>query len=461
MKTNNNNSYRKKLFFIALPIMLSNMISQVEMLIDKIFLGRLDIIYMSAVGNATTPMWTTMDVLFTLTTGATIMISQAIGKGDKKRAYELTCSMYKYSSTLAIILFIFWMTCARVVFTLMGVKGDVLDYATQYAKIFAPVFLTIGIGASISSMLQNSERTSALLVYGIVRSVLNVVLDWAMIFGNLGFKPMGLKGAALATTISEFVGEFIVLAIVIFDKKILLKPNLKDIFASKLSPYIETIKMGVPSALEGFAWNIGNLMLIVILNHVSEVAAGVYTIIFSIECLPIVAIGALGSATLTLCGQETGRENYPMIRTIVRTAVFWCFGLASFILIMFISFPTVIMGWFTSDKDIILAAVTYLAIVGVDLFPKSGNIIIGSAIKGYGDTKWMFGTQIFGTCFVISMASIMVFVLHLGMAELFCVVVADETIRASINYYKLRKISKKKKDSESSEVLIKPITCLN
>lgn len=434
-------NYKKKLIMIAFPIMISNMIGQIQMLIDKMFLGRLDIIYMSAVGNATSPMWTTMDIVFTLTGGATILISQAIGKGDKKRGYELTCAMFKYSSIISIILFAFWMIFARLVFTLMGVSDDIIEYAIMYATIYAPVFLTTGIGASVSSMLQNSERTGILVVYGVLRSGLNVLLDWAMIFGHLGFEPMGIKGAALATTIAEFVGEGVVLILVLADKNIRLKPNIRDIFVARFAPYIETVKMGIPSALEGFAWNIGNLMLIVLLNHVSPVAAGIYTLIFSVECLPVAAIASLGNATLTLCGQETGKREYAMIKRIARTAAGWSVLLSLVILVCFILFPQTIMGWFTTDASVILGASVYLAIVGSDLFPKSGNIIIGSAIRGFGDTKWMLGTQIFGTFFVISLASIIVYIFNGGMTQLFCVVVADETIRCIINYYKLRKIS--------------------
>ena len=67
----------KKILLIAVPIMLSNLISQLQMLIDKIFIGRLSLESMSAVGNAATPMWTTMSVMFSLTTGATILVSLA------------------------------------------------------------------------------------------------------------------------------------------------------------------------------------------------------------------------------------------------------------------------------------------------------------------------------------------------------------------------------------------------
>ena len=100
-------NYKRDLLKIAFPIMLSNLIAQIQMLIDKIFLGRLDVVYMSAVGNATAPMWTTMSLVFTIAIGSTILISQAIGAGDKEKTFEYAASTFKFNNVIAIILFYF------------------------------------------------------------------------------------------------------------------------------------------------------------------------------------------------------------------------------------------------------------------------------------------------------------------------------------------------------------------
>ena len=73
--------YKKRLLQIAVPILLSNLISNIQMLIDRIFLGRLDVLYVSAVGNATAPIWTSMSIVYSLGMGASILISQSVGEG--------------------------------------------------------------------------------------------------------------------------------------------------------------------------------------------------------------------------------------------------------------------------------------------------------------------------------------------------------------------------------------------
>lgn len=435
-------SYKKQLLGIALPIMLSNLISQVQMLIDKIFLGRLDITCMSAVGNASSPMWTTMNTVFSLTVGGTILMSQAKGAGDKKCAQRIMDSLFLFNNFFSIILFAIWLFFPRVIFTMMGVGDSVIGMSVEYAKYFSPVFLFIGLGASVSAMLQVSEKTGIMVAYGLIRSLVNIFLDWVLIFGNLGMPRMEVAGAALATTIAEYVGDLVILIYVIVSKDIELKPRLRDVFNSQFRPFFSAMKMGLPTALEDFAWNFGNLFLIVMLNRISDSAAGVYSIVFSIELLPVCIIGSFGSATLTVSGIETGKKNYRGVKDVVLIGLSWSAYVASLILVMCLLFPKTIISWFTTDAAVIAASVVYLIIISIDLFPKAGNIIIGSGIKGYGNTKWMLGTQLFGTVFVVCMSALFVMVFHCGITEIFIIVVADETLRCIMNSLKLKKITR-------------------
>lgn len=437
---NKNKAYWLRILGIAIPLIISNLIAQLQMVIDKIFLGRLELECMSAVGNATGPIWTTMSTIFSMTLGGTILISQAIGAGDEKKAQGIMASMLKYNNVLALFWFLFWMFGARLVFIAMGVDAGIIDMSVSYARFSAPIYLITGISASVSSMLQVSEKTKILAVYGFVRSGLNIVLDYVMIFGKFGFPKMGVSGAALATTIAEYVGGIFILCYILREKNLIVKPSWFSIVKAKGSYYITAIKVGIPAALEEFAWNFGSLFLIVMLNHVSPVAAGVYTIIFSIELLPVVIMNGLGQATVTLSGQETGRGNVRGIRKLVLISLIWSMILATLILVCFIIFPKPIISLFTTDQGIVSASTIYLIIVGIDLFPKSANIIIGSGIRGYGDTLWMLKTQIFGTVFVISVSAILVLGLHAGMLGIFWLVVADETLRSLLNLWRLNRV---------------------
>ena len=192
--------------------------------------------------------------------------------------------------------------------------------------------------------------------------------------------------------------------------------------------------------MEELTWNMGNLMIIAILNTIDDKAAGVYSILFSLELLSTVAIGALGSATVTLTGEASGAKNFQMFRYITKTAAMWSVAVAAGALILYCVFPHQLLGFFTTDPDVIAGSVIYLILVGINMFSKSGNIIVGSAIRGSGNTLWMLMTQAMGAVGVVAVAALLVFVFDLGMTGVFAAVLLDETSRACVNLAKFRKI---------------------
>jgi len=434
------NDYRSRLLKLFVPIMISNLISQIQGLIDRIFLGRIDVIYMSAVSNALAPVWTTMSLVFSLSIGSSILISQSVGAGKIEKAREYAASLMVWHNILPVVLFIFWTFFSRPVYLMMGVSENVIGLCVTYTRYFAPIFILTGIEVTGVVILQTSNNTKPLVWYGIIRSGLNVLLDYLLIFGKWGFPKMGIAGAALATTLAEFLGLAYVLVMIIKDKNLLTMPGRKEILNADIKPYAKSLKLGVNSALEEFAWNFGNLMIIRILNTINENAAGIYTIAFAMEGIVFSIVGAIGNGTVTLTGEATGSKDLKTYKSITKTAMLWSVLASALSLALCVIFPEQILSMFTTDETIITTSSIYLVLVGINFFSKSGNVIWGNAIRGYGDTKWMFYTQICGTVIVIINAYLFVKVFKVGMIGVFFAVLLDEFLRAIVNRIRYGKI---------------------
>lgn len=439
----NNKEYLRRLLVIAVPILLSNLISELQMLIDRVFLGRVNSLYMSALGNVNSPMWTTMSFCFSLVVGASILISQGVGAGDTEKTEEYAAAMLKWNNIIPILLFLFWSFWAKDVFTIMGVSDNVMPLCLEYTKYFAPIFLVVGLEASSTVIMQTSNYTKPLVYYGIVRAGSNMLLDYILIFGKFGFSALGIKGAAIATTIAEYAGCFYVLFIFATSKKLTTRPKFKAVWNAKFKPFFTSAKLGINTAFEDFAWNFGNLILIKILNSINEMAAGIYSIIFGIEVIVVVIVGAIGNGTMTLTGEATGKRDVKQYIGVCEIAYGLCVSLAMVTLVICLLFPGQIIGLFTTDKDIIASSGLYLILMCLNLYGKSANIIVGNGIRGSGDTKWMLYTQIFGTIFIISMAALFVYVLKLGIKGVFLAIIVDELVRAGINLGRLLSITRK------------------
>ncbi len=441
-ETKVNKRYLKKLLMIAVPLMLSNVISQLQMIIDRIFLGQMNTYYMSALGNVTSPMWTTMSFCFSLVMGASILISQSVGANDLEHIEDYAASMVKWNNVIPVILFFFWLFLGETVYRLMGVSDSIMPYCLGYTRFYAPAFLVVGIESSFMVIMQTSNYTKPMVWYGVIRAGLNILLDWILIFGRFGFPQMGIEGAAIATTIAEYAGCLFAFAIVARNPAVKTKPSIASIIAAPIRPFLQSVKLGINAALEDFAWNFGNLMLIKILNSINDLAAGIYSIVFSVEVLAVVIIGAIGSGTMTLSGEAMGSRNLKQFKSVCKIAYLLCIAVSLAMLIVCGTMPQFILRLFTKDQEIIATCGVYLILVCLNLYGKSGNIIIGNGIRGSGNTVWMFYTQILGTFLVIGCACLFVYVFHFGIVGVFMAVIVDEGARALINLAKLLHIMK-------------------
>ena len=223
---------------------------------------------------------------------------------------------------------------------------------------------------------------------------------------------------------------------------------MKGIRRAKLSTYLASAKLGVNTALEDFAWNIGNLCLIRILNTINEFAAGIYSIIFGVEVLAVVVVGAIGNSTMTLTSEATGKKDLAQYKGVCICAYGLCIIVAVIMIILGITIPEQIIALFTNDSSIITTSSIYLLIIGINLFSKSANIIIGNGIRGSGNTKWMLYTQIFGTISIVGVAAFFIYVCKFGITGVFLAVLVDEAVRALINFWKYLRIVKEWKGQD-------------
>lgn len=253
---------------------------------------------------------------------------------------------------------------------------------------------------------------------------------------------MGIAGAAIATLTADLIGGAYSVSCA-FSKKLPVRLSLAAIKKASLRTYLSVISIGIPAGLEEFAWNAGNIMLIRILNGISPMAAGIYTIVMSLTLIPSFFFMATGSAAMTLAGRRTGEGKPAEIGPTNRRAMVLCMAVAAAFLAIFAAVPGPFLRIFTGDSGILAEGGLMLLICSFILFPKAMNIIYGGGIRGMGDTRWMLASQVFGTAFVIAVAYLMVFSLKLSLAGLFIAILVDEIVRAAINgYWFHRKVAK-------------------
>lgn len=424
---------RKQIFTIAFPIMISSIVMQVQVLTDSMFLGRVDTDFFAAVGNAFFPFFLFQVFLLTIPTGTAVLIAQRIGANKAEDGKRFAESSYKFNTLLAVVMFFVWFFFAKQIFIFMGVEDPILTYSVTYMRFLAFTLLALGVHSTSQGILYGIGMTKPLMYIGILRSLLNILLDWIFIFGKFGVPAMGIQGAALGTVLSDFVGMPILFTIILLSKKQPFKIEIFSIIKSKWKDYKEVIRIGLPSGLEDVIWSLGNLTIVLFLNKLGQVETGIYNLIMRIELTPFFLYIGFAKAAQTLVGNRIGEQDHKGAIKDGLACLKYTLYTGAIFLVLFLTIPDRILGLFTKDAGYIKTVVPFLMLAAAYLIPKAMNITIGHSIRGYGDTKWMLYTQIFGTVFQISLSYIFIFTLNFGIFGFFYVLIIDETFRAMVN----------------------------
>jgi len=430
---NTENVSTRKIFAIAIPLILQQLSLQMQVWVDRAMLGHVDSKYFSAVGNALVPFYAVVAIINAVCRGTTILIAQNIGAKNISQSKNYAECSFIGNSIFPIMAFSFFFFGSGFLFKLMGVQSPILEYSASYIKILSFTLLILGIVSTSASVMQGIGITKMIMVSGIISNILNIILDWILIYGKFGFPQMNIEGAALASTISNFTTAPIMIMYVFLSKNIPFKINIKKVFNFRWSLYKNVLKIGIPSGLEYMLWNVGTLTAISFLNRLDIMAAGIFTLIFSMETFPFFLYMGFANAALTLVGHKTGEEKHEQALNAGFRCLRFSIIICVFIAGLYLTFPKGILGIFTNDKSLIIFSAPFLMFVCITMFPKSINNVIGLGIRGTGDTRWMLYVQIMGTVLVITLSYVLIFTANLGLWGIFITLLVDETFRGFIN----------------------------
>ena len=422
----------KQILTLALPLILQQLCLQLQVWIDRAMLGHVNTEFFAAIGNTTVPYYMVTSIITAICGGTAILTAQGIGAGKEADVKRIAESSFFGSTLLSAATFLFFLFCSDDLFRLMGVQSPILEYCIRYIRVLSLSLLILGPASSVLAVLQGFGLTKIIMFVGVTGNLLNILLDWVFIFGRLGFPALGIAGAAWATVISNFVSAGIAIAYVFGSTRMPVRLRV----TGTLAGYGKVLRLGIPSGLEYFLWNAGNFVLVSYLNRLDPMHAGIYTLVFSIETVPLLIYMGLSNAGLTLVGQQTGARSPRQARQTGLICLGFAFLICAVTAVVFYLFPRQLLSLFTDDASTLTISVPFLQFVSWILFPKAINNVIGLCIRGTGDTRWMLFTQIFGTLFMIIGGYWLILGSGFGLTGIFITLILDELLRSIANFFR-------------------------
>jgi putative MATE family efflux protein len=314
--------FYKKLFAIAIPIMLQNLVNSFVNVLDTVMIGRLGTVEIAAVGLGNNVFFFYMILLFGICSGGAVFIAQFWGKrdiGGIRKTVGLCC---------VINLFIgggFTLAGLLVPERIMGIystDGDVIRAGALYLRYLAPSFLPFAVAQVLVLSLRSIEQVKAPMATSIAALSINAVLNWLWIFGVGPFPAMGVAGAAMATTVSRFTETLLLIGIIRRKNYPIIGPA-REMFNFNRAFISRFFRIVAPIMMNEFAWSLGVSMQNIIFARTHTDAIAAFNITGTISQLTWVLFIGLGNGVGVLIGKKIGEGDHAGARNYALKIIFF------------------------------------------------------------------------------------------------------------------------------------------
>ncbi len=296
---------------LATPIALQNMLISSFTLADTLFVSMLGDVSLSAVGMIGQWGWLLNMILIGISSGTSVFVAQYWGVKEIKKI-NTTCGIASLSALFISCLFtVISLVSPSFVVNIFNDDPNVVNEGVSYLLVVSLSYPAVAITNILSSVLRSVENVKLPMYVSVATTVMNIVLDYGMIFGKLGFNKMGIVGAALATSISAWAGVILILVISLLTKNILYAP-LKDTFGFKISDIKLFYKKAMPVIFNETMWGAGTFIFNIIFGHMGYEYFAAITILRSFENIAFVFIIGICNACSIMVGKSIGKGRISM-----------------------------------------------------------------------------------------------------------------------------------------------------
>ena len=426
---------KKNLISLIIPIFFELLLVTIVGNIDTIMLGYYSDEAVGAIGGIT-QLLNIQNVIFSFINMATaILTAQFLGAKDYKRVKQVISVSLVLNVLLGLILggiyLFFWESLLQKI----NLPGELIGIGKYYFQMVGGLCILQGIILSCGAILKSHGRPTETLIINVGVNILNIIGNAFFIFGWLGMPVLGPTGVGISTVISRGIGCVAAFYMMCKYCNFTFKKKYIKPFPFKIVKNI--LSIGLPTAGENLAWNVGQLMIVAMVNTMGTTIIASRTYLMLISSFTMTLSIALGQGTAIQVGHLVGageiKEVYHKCLKSLKIAFIFAFVTTSLVFL----FRKPIMSIFTTNPDILKASLKIFPLMILLEMGRVFNIVIINSLHAAGDIKFPMFMGI--TC-VFSVAVLFSYLFGIslgwGLAGIWLANAMDEWIRGLAMYFR-------------------------
>lgn len=369
-----NKNLRPLLFKFSYPPIIALVFGALYNMVDTIFVGQkvgaLGIAGLTIVLPIMIIMWA---IGFMVGAGSGSIISRSLGAGNRKYAVKAGANAILLNIILSMTAMTLCYVWLEKMLRLFGASSDVLPYAKDYASIVLIGFLLYSFDAFARVVIRAEGKPRASMYPTVLGAVLNIILDYVFVF----ILNQGVRGAAIATIISQFAAVIAILLYFRFGKSI-FRLRFSD-FKIDFKIMWDILRIGTPSFLMA---TIDSFIILLFNRAIVKYGSDEYIAIVGMGLrlidLTLMPVIGLTQGFSTIVGFNYGAKSYVRVKKILAETTLWNTVFSVIVFLVLMIFPRQLLGVFSSDLHFIELGVTPLRIL-VIFFPFLGLQFVGGS----------------------------------------------------------------------------------
>lgn len=371
----------KLILSFMIPLLIGNIFQQFYSMADTIIVGRtIGVNALAAVGATGSISFLIIGFVMGITSGFAVITAQRFGAGDERGVRRSVASSIMLSIIVTIVMTVISVLAARPILEIMKTPSDIIDASYDYIIVIfggtvAAVFFNL-----FSSILRSLGDSRTPLIFLIIASVINVILDFVFI---LNFK-MGVAGAGWATVIAQMISG--ILCLIYSLKKFPILRFHKEDWNINFGFWWKHLQVGLPMAFQFSITALGTMAIQSALNSLGSTSVAAFTAGSKIDQLAAQPLMSLGVAVATYAAQNYGAGKIKRIREGVYKSALISVVLSVIGGAAIIIFSGPLIGLFieTSETAVITLAKQYLLITGLFYTFLGLLFVYRNAMQGIG-----------------------------------------------------------------------------
>jgi len=398
----------RALWKLSVPLMFGMAIQTIYSIVDMIFIGRIGGDAIAALSFNMPLLFFAIGITFGLGAGVTSVISRFLGSKDKDAADNTAEHAVFMGIFMAVFLSALGLLLRYSIFEFLGATPEIIPLAVDYFSIITIGFVFNIMNVFFRSILAGEGDTVTPIRYLVTGTILNIILDPIFIFTF----NLGVKGAALATILSQFLAMVLFINYLFHREKSYIQFRFRQ-FRFSVSLLMDIFRIGIPASMAMIIMSLGGMVfnrLLILFGSEAVAAFGLARNLDQIFFLPIMS---MANGIVTLAGMFYGAGEYEKIRKTWYYSISRGFYIAVLTGILFYFGAPYIYKIFSTDTEILRISVQYTRLI-VFIYPFIVVAMIsGRVFQGLG--KGLPGLLLTSMrVILISLPFAIIFVVYMG-----------------------------------------------